>query len=77
MKRLAPTPEIQKTVTDSVPLDRWGTPMDIASAVMYLASPLAAYVTGAVILVDGGWSLGGVSVIGASMVKLAEKQGTV
>ncbi len=75
MKRLVPTPELQKAVTDSVPLGRLGTPMDIANTVMYLASPLAGYVTGAVIPVDGGWSLGGVSVVGASLVKTAEKKG--
>lgn len=72
MKRLTPTPALQKTVTDSVPLGRLGTPIEIANTVMYLASPLAGYVTGAVIPVDGGWSLGGASVLGASMVKTAE-----
>ncbi|MGW4132956.1 SDR family NAD(P)-dependent oxidoreductase [Amycolatopsis japonica] len=37
-------------------LGRWGSPDDVAGAVMWLASDLAAYVTGAVIPVDGGIS---------------------
>jgi NAD(P)-dependent dehydrogenase (short-subunit alcohol dehydrogenase family) len=75
MRRLAPTPAIQNAVTKSVPLGRLGTPMDVANAIMYLASPLAEYVTGAVIPVDGGWSLGGVSVVGDSMADMAKKEG--
>ncbi|KAB1185341.1 MULTISPECIES: SDR family NAD(P)-dependent oxidoreductase [Haloferax] len=38
-----------------VPLGRAGTPDDIAGAVLYLASDDAAYVTGEVLMVDGGW----------------------
>ncbi len=67
MKRLAPTPELLKAVTDAVPLGRLGTPMDVARMVMFLASPLADYVTGAVIPVDGGSSVGGGSLIGAGI----------
>ena len=48
--------------------------MDIANTIMFLASPLAEYITGAVIPVDGGWPLGGVSVIGDSMAKFSAKQ---
>ena len=40
-----------------VPLARMGTPEDIAKAVHYLVSPAAAYVTGAVLPVDGGLRL--------------------
>ncbi|MDH3376131.1 MAG: SDR family oxidoreductase [Gammaproteobacteria bacterium] len=71
MRRLAPTPAVQNAVTKSVPLGRLGTVTDVANTTMYLASPLAEYVTGAVIPVDGGWSLGGVSVIGDSMATMA------
>lgn len=40
------------------PLGRVATPADIASAILYLCTPLAAYVTGNVLMVDGGMSLG-------------------
>ena len=75
MRRLAPTLAVQNAVTKSVPLGRLGTPMDVANAIMYLASPLAEYVTGAVIPVDGGWSLGGASVVGDGMANMAKKGG--
>ncbi|MEM9761588.1 MAG: SDR family oxidoreductase [Pseudomonadota bacterium] len=39
-------------------LNRWGQPEDIAGGVMYLASPLAAYVTGTILPIDGGYLAG-------------------
>jgi NAD(P)-dependent dehydrogenase (short-subunit alcohol dehydrogenase family) len=68
MARLAPTPELKRGVVESVPLKRDGTPDDIAHAALFLGSPLASYLTGAVIAVDGGWSLGG---FGTVMAELA------
>ena len=70
MKRLAPTPELESVVTESVPLKRFGSKDDIANCCLWLASPMAAYVTGTVIPVDGGWSLGGTSISSAGMKKL-------
>lgn len=40
-----------------VPLDRAGTPEDIAPAYLYLASDGASYVTGEILQVDGGWQI--------------------
>ncbi len=40
-----------------IPLGRWGTPEDIAQMAVYLASPAAAWITGAIFVVDGGSSL--------------------
>jgi NAD(P)-dependent dehydrogenase (short-subunit alcohol dehydrogenase family) len=39
------------------PLGRWGQPADLAGGVLFLASPLAAFVTGAILPIDGGYSV--------------------
>jgi 3-oxoacyl-[acyl-carrier protein] reductase len=44
----------RKLMAQYVPLKRWGKPMEIAHAMLYLASGEAAYVTGQTIVVDGG-----------------------
>jgi 3-oxoacyl-[acyl-carrier protein] reductase len=41
-------------VADETPLERWGTPEDVAAAARWLASPAAAFITGQVIRVNGG-----------------------
>ena len=46
--------EARRKVEASTPLQRWGTPDDVAGAVVYLASPGAAFLTGQTILVGGG-----------------------
>ena len=50
--------ETYRTVADSTPLRRWGTPDDVAGAAVFLASPAAAFVTGQTIMVGGGVVMG-------------------
>ena len=46
--------EKQRQWAKYVPLKRWGEPIEIAHAMLYLASPEAGYVTGQTLIVDGG-----------------------
>ncbi|UVO54255.1 SDR family NAD(P)-dependent oxidoreductase [Sphingomonas sp. SUN039] len=41
-----------------IPMDRWGTSTDIANAALFLASDEAAYITGVILPVDGGYCIG-------------------
>jgi 3-oxoacyl-[acyl-carrier protein] reductase len=50
----AMTSEARTALAGQIPLERLGTPADIASAVAFLASDHAAYITGQVLVVDGG-----------------------
>jgi NAD(P)-dependent dehydrogenase (short-subunit alcohol dehydrogenase family) len=74
MARLAPTPEAMKACQQSVPLQRLGTPDDIANACVFLASPMASYITGAIIPVDGGWLQGGVAAVSLALGRMVRSQ---
>ena len=50
----AMTPEARSALSGQIPLERLGRPEDIAGAVTFLASEHAAYITGQVLVVDGG-----------------------
>ena len=44
-----------KSILDRTPLKRWGTPEDIAGGVLFLASPMAQFITGTILPIDGGY----------------------
>lgn len=50
----AMTPEARAELQGQIPLERLGAPGDVAQAVAFLASDMAAYMTGQVLVVDGG-----------------------
>jgi NAD(P)-dependent dehydrogenase (short-subunit alcohol dehydrogenase family) len=49
-------PEMLDQVAAGIPLQRVGTPEDIAEAVVYLCSDSAAFITGHNLVVDGGFT---------------------
>jgi NAD(P)-dependent dehydrogenase (short-subunit alcohol dehydrogenase family) len=48
------TPERLQSAANGLPLGRVGTPEDVVGAVLYLCSPMSSYVTGQLLVVDGG-----------------------
>ncbi|MCK9485073.1 MAG: SDR family oxidoreductase, partial [Candidatus Marinimicrobia bacterium] len=46
--------EVRAGFIKNIPLNRMGTPQEVANAALFLASPLADYITGQVLRVDGG-----------------------
>lgn len=49
-------PELFNVWMDMTPMGRCGEPQEIASAILFLASPASSYVTGAILSVDGGYT---------------------
>jgi NAD(P)-dependent dehydrogenase (short-subunit alcohol dehydrogenase family) len=59
MRRLAPDEGARERVRRAVPLARFGAASEVGDLALFLASPMAAYITGAVIPCDGGQSVVG------------------
>jgi NAD(P)-dependent dehydrogenase (short-subunit alcohol dehydrogenase family) len=49
--------ERSSAILGRTPLGRWGRPQDVTGAVLFLCSPAAAFITGAVVPVDGGYAV--------------------
>lgn len=47
----------RQAIIDRTPLARWGRPEDVAGAALFLCSPAAAFITGVILPVDGGYSI--------------------
>ena len=73
MKRLS-APGAQQAIADQVPMRRMGTVDDIGQAALFLASPLASYVTGCVLVCDGGSHLPGSARFNAGAEKMLAEQ---
>jgi NAD(P)-dependent dehydrogenase (short-subunit alcohol dehydrogenase family) len=54
-RALQDDPVRSRAILDRTPLKRWGTPADVASPVLFLASDAARFITGTVLPVDGGY----------------------
>lgn len=48
-------PQRSRPILERTPMGRWGTPEEVAGGVVFLASPAARFVTGAILAIDGGY----------------------
>ena len=48
-------PERSAPILSRTPMGRWGTPEEVAGGAVFLASPAARFVTGAILAIDGGY----------------------
>jgi NAD(P)-dependent dehydrogenase (short-subunit alcohol dehydrogenase family) len=72
MKRLS-NEEARQTLVASVPMGRMGTVDDIGQAAVFLASPLASYISGCVVVCDGGSNLAGSGRFNATAEKILQQ----
>lgn len=56
-RRVAERPELEETFGGMVPMRRWGQPDEIGPLALFLASDASSYMTGATLVIDGGYSL--------------------
>jgi NAD(P)-dependent dehydrogenase (short-subunit alcohol dehydrogenase family) len=71
-ERLWPEEWMRETLLDGVPARKFGSEGDVSDAVLYLCAPSTRYVSGEVLVVDGGASVGGVPYL-----RFVEKAGKV
>ncbi|MBU8896043.1 short-chain dehydrogenase [Corallococcus sp. H22C18031201] len=57
MRRLAPSADSRERIIQTLPLQRFGTTQDIARLALFLASDAASFITGSIMVCDGGQSL--------------------
>jgi NAD(P)-dependent dehydrogenase (short-subunit alcohol dehydrogenase family) len=75
MRKLS-SPEATKQLVNAIPLRRMGTVDDIGQAAVFLSSPLATYISGTLLVVDGGQNLPGSALfnMGAEQMMQAMKK---
>jgi 3-oxoacyl-[acyl-carrier protein] reductase len=56
MTEVSQSGSVNEGILQRTPLGRWGTPEDIAGTALFLASPLASFITGETLTIDGGFS---------------------
>lgn len=54
MRRLTPTADLERQASEAIPMKRFGTKREIADACLFLSSSAARYITGEILIVDGG-----------------------
>jgi NAD(P)-dependent dehydrogenase (short-subunit alcohol dehydrogenase family) len=74
MKRLA-DPKLLAQFARTIPLQRLGTVDDIGQLAVFLASPLAAYVTGTLVVADGGQNLPGSALFNMGAAQMLQSPG--
>lgn len=57
--RFIEDPEVEERMNKRIPLNRIGNPQEIAAAAVFLASEDSSYMTGSILIVDGGWIANG------------------
>ena len=62
MSKLVHSVAIRQDYYDIIPLNRYGTPEEIAATVFFLCSPEASYINGQVLAADGGFEAAGVGI---------------
>ena len=73
MKRLS-SPDALAQLTEGIPLGRMGTVDEIGQVAVFLASPLASYVTGTLLVADGGQNLAGSALFNIGAAKMMTAQ---